>query len=135
MKSLLGVKSDRGALVRTAYMACDLRFQAIDLLTERYGLDETLSFVLELGGLLLTRADLDESKVLNLTPVLKRTLGKDWKEIFDVVGTVAFRVATWKQWMDAEEDVRLFLKSGRLTRAEKSRAARVREVAQYAGVA
>lgn len=128
------VKSDRGALVRTAYMACDLKLQAIDLLVARYGMDKALSFVMELGGLLLTRADLNESKPFNLMPVLRRTLGDGCEEIFDTVGTVAFRVATWQHWIGAEEAVRDFLKRGRKTRAEQKRSAQVQAVVKYAGI-
>lgn len=135
LKSLADVQSDRSALVRTAYMSSDLRLQALELLTARYGLDATISFVLELGGMLLTRADIDETKPLSLVTVLQRTLGADWKEIFSVVGTVAFRILTWKEWLEAEEDVRLFLGAKPKTRVEKKRADRVGSVARRLGVA
>lgn len=134
LKTLLDVKADKAELVRTAYMACDLRFQAIDLLVGRYGMDATISLVLELGGTLLTRADVDRRKSYNLIPVFERTLGKDWKEIFDAVGTKAFRLVPWKVWLDAEEDVRLFLRSGHKTKREKQRAAKVKDIVRKVGI-
>lgn len=133
--------------VREAYMLSDMRFQVFDLLVEHFGLSVVIRLLTELGGMRVKKSEAVYPGYLSLGPVLQRTVGDNWMDVFEVVGADVFTLPTLFEYMEIEKDIEAYFLvkypndagHGRATRRkvepeDTNRATKVRAFLEEAGL-